>query len=167
MHKLAAWSAQHWSGKLKVREHFWQYFSRKWRKLAGSGCCWELSLTSRSEARNKVLPLVNLSQNQNPPAPVLVWSPEPDSHIKSKVFETKYQVLALPVSPLILTLLASSRPDLCDTSVFSAAGSIQFCLTFYLCIFISCNSFWYVSPHDLQIGFVFALGLFLLSYICQ
>lgn len=78
-----------------------------------------------------------------------------------------YQVWTLTASPAVLTLLASFRPGARAMSVFPAAGGRRFCIALNLCIFISCNSLWFISPHDLQTGFVFSLGLFLLSYICQ
>lgn len=38
------------------------------------GCCWELSGTSKSEARNKVLPLVNLSKSSGVGFDLVTWS---------------------------------------------------------------------------------------------
>lgn len=66
----------------------------------------------------------------NPPGWVLVWSLEPDSHVNSKVFETEYQVLTFLMSPVVLALLASFSPHLCDMSVFSAAGGCNSVLRF-------------------------------------
>lgn len=82
------------------------------QRFAGSGCPWELSLTSPPGARNKVPQLVSLSQNQNLPQWVLACSLKPDSHENSKVFEAEYQGLTLAGAPVALALL-----------VFSAAGT--------------------------------------------